>query len=166
LSHSSFTSPTAFLSLRCSPPLACLCTGWRRPTGCLKLQIIFTNCRALLRKMTCKDKASYGVSPPVPLCRHLPPRHCMLRMYIYLHQYRGVCVGACLQDRKKRGIERGRERQREGERECVCTHARTRVRACACALVCVCICARKLGAIATRRCVREHVFEHVFFLRS
>jgi len=43
-------------------------TGWRRPIGCLKLQFIFrkraTNYRALLRKMTHKDKASYGSSPP------------------------------------------------------------------------------------------------------
>jgi len=42
--------------------------GWRRPMGCYKLQVIFrkraTNYRALLRKMTCKDKASYGFSPP------------------------------------------------------------------------------------------------------
>ena len=44
------------------------CQGWRRPIECLKVQVIFrkrtTNCRALLRKMTCKDKASYGPSPP------------------------------------------------------------------------------------------------------
>jgi len=43
-------------------------TGWRRPIGCLKLQIIFckraTNYRALLRKMTYKDKASYESSTP------------------------------------------------------------------------------------------------------
>jgi len=43
-------------------------TGWRRPLGCLNLQVIFckraNNYRALLRKMTCKDKASYGSSPP------------------------------------------------------------------------------------------------------
>ena len=43
-------------------------TGWRRPIGCLKLQIIFrkraTNYRALLRKMTYGDKASCGSSPP------------------------------------------------------------------------------------------------------
>jgi len=43
-------------------------TGWPRPIGCLKLQGIFcrraTDCRALLRKMTCKDKASYGSWPP------------------------------------------------------------------------------------------------------
>ena len=36
--------------------------------GCLKLQVIFRkracNYRALLRKMTYEDKASYGSSPP------------------------------------------------------------------------------------------------------
>ena len=48
------------------------CTGWRRPIKCLELQVIFrkrpNNYRALLRKMTCEDKASYGSSP---LCRRL-----------------------------------------------------------------------------------------------
>ena len=43
-------------------------TGWRRLIGCLKLQVISckraTNCRALLRKMTYKDTASYGSLPP------------------------------------------------------------------------------------------------------
>jgi len=43
-------------------------TGWRRPIGCLKLQVIFreraANYRALLRKITYKDKASYGSSLP------------------------------------------------------------------------------------------------------
>jgi len=38
-------------------------TVWRRLIGCFKLQVIFrkkaTNYRALLRKMTCEDKASY-----------------------------------------------------------------------------------------------------------
>ena len=42
--------------------------GWRRHIGCLKSRGIFrkraTNNRALLRKTTCKDKASYGSSPP------------------------------------------------------------------------------------------------------
>jgi len=42
--------------------------GWRRCIGCLKLQVIFrkraTNSRALWRKMTYKDKASYASSPP------------------------------------------------------------------------------------------------------
>jgi len=43
-------------------------TGWRRPIGCLKMQVIFsqgaTNGRVFLPKMTCKDKASYVSSPP------------------------------------------------------------------------------------------------------
>ena len=43
-------------------------TGWRRPIGCLKLQVIFhhraIDYGALLRKMTYEDKASYGSSPP------------------------------------------------------------------------------------------------------
>jgi len=43
-------------------------TGWRRPTGCLKMQVIFhkraTNCMALSPKKPYKDKASYGSSPP------------------------------------------------------------------------------------------------------
>ena len=43
-------------------------TGWQRPIRCLELQVISrkraTNYRALLRKMTYKDKASYGSSPP------------------------------------------------------------------------------------------------------
>jgi len=44
------------------------CTGWRRTTGCLKVHVNFrkraTNYRALLQKMTSKDKASFGSSPP------------------------------------------------------------------------------------------------------
>jgi len=43
-------------------------TGWRRLIGCLKLQVVFrkraTNYRALLRKLTYEDKASYGSTPP------------------------------------------------------------------------------------------------------
>jgi len=48
--------------------LSLLTTRWRRCIECLKLQVIFrkraAKNRALLRKMTCKDKASYGSSPP------------------------------------------------------------------------------------------------------
>jgi len=44
------------------------CTGWRRPIECFKLQVIFckraTDYRDLLQKMTCKDKALNGSSPP------------------------------------------------------------------------------------------------------
>ena len=46
--------------------LSCSATGWRRPIGCLELQVIFrkraTNDRALLRKITYEDMASYGTS--------------------------------------------------------------------------------------------------------
>ena len=56
-----------------------ICTGWRRPIGCLKLQVIFrkraSNYRALLRKMTCDDKASHGPSPPC--IRHVPVSGCV-----------------------------------------------------------------------------------------
>ena len=45
-----------------------IATGWRRLIGCLKLQVIIrkraTNYRALLRKMTYEDKASYDSTPP------------------------------------------------------------------------------------------------------
>ena len=45
-------------------------TGWRRPIGCLKLQVIVrkktTNYRALWQKMTYEDKASYDSTPPFP----------------------------------------------------------------------------------------------------
>jgi len=43
-------------------------TGWRRPIGCLTSQVIFhkraTNYRALLRKITYKDKTSFDSKPP------------------------------------------------------------------------------------------------------
>ena len=44
-------------------------TGWRRLIGrYLELQVIFrkiaTNYRALLRKTTCEEKASYDTTPP------------------------------------------------------------------------------------------------------
>jgi len=60
-------------------------TGWRRRIGCLKLQVIFrkraANYRILLRKMTSKDKASYGSSPPciISLWRgHMPFHTCFI----------------------------------------------------------------------------------------
>ena len=52
-------------------PWTFVATGWRRLIGSPKLQIIFhkraTNYRALLRKMTYKDKGSHESSPP---CSH------------------------------------------------------------------------------------------------
>ena len=47
--------------------------GWRRPRGCLKLQVIFrkraTNYRALLRKMTCNLRHPMSFRHPV----HISP---------------------------------------------------------------------------------------------
>jgi len=55
-----------------------LCTGWPRPIGRLKLQVILrkraTIYRALLHKMTYKDKASYGSSPPCSRLTTAPRR--------------------------------------------------------------------------------------------
>jgi len=61
----------------------------RRCIGCFKLQVIFrkraTNCRALLRKMTYEDKASYGFSPP---CTWESVSGCVfMDIYILLHVY-------------------------------------------------------------------------------
>jgi len=58
-----FVSMCFVVSNRCNDG-----TGWRRLIGSPKWQIIVhkraTKYRALLRKMTCKDKGSYGSSPP------------------------------------------------------------------------------------------------------
>ena len=60
-------------------------TGWRRPIGCLISCITFrklaANYRALLRKMTYKDKASYESSPP---CTGLVYRSFSFVSFIYL----------------------------------------------------------------------------------
>jgi len=64
--------------------------GWRRPIGCFNLQVIFrkraTKYRALLQKMTSKEKASYDSTP---LCTHDMTCHknsCCVCVYVY------VCV--------------------------------------------------------------------------
>ena len=48
-------------------------TGWQRLIGCLESQVIFrkraTNYRALLRKMTCKDRGSFESWPPCTACQ-------------------------------------------------------------------------------------------------
>ena len=71
-------------------------TRWRRPIGCLKLQVSFrkiaTSYRALLRKMTYKDKASYDpirhpVRTSIPTCLngHI---HRHINRHIYRHIYK------------------------------------------------------------------------------
>ena len=74
------SSCEGLLQVRCTGPVCgyvdsyrAVCNaGWRRPIGCLKLQVIFrkraVNYRALSWKMTYKDKASYGSSPQCTSC--------------------------------------------------------------------------------------------------
>jgi len=81
-------------------------TGYRRLIGCLKLRVIFrkraTNIRALLRKMTCKDKASYGFPQPCKTLRKVagsqPMCICMyacvcIYMYVYIFFCNYIHVG-------------------------------------------------------------------------
>ena len=64
--------------------------GWRTPIGCQKVQVIFrkraTNCRALLRKMTSEDKASYRSSHPTVIL------HSDLKHLKYLQMLQRVAV--------------------------------------------------------------------------
>ena len=77
-------------------------TGCRRPIGRRKLQVIFrkkaTCYRALLRKMTYQDKASYGSSPP---CTHIHEMclfvhslfiRCMYSTYVCMCIFRIICI--------------------------------------------------------------------------
>ena len=71
-------------------------TGLRRPRECHKLQVISrkraTNYRTLLRKMTCKDKASYD---PTPRCSGVASHTQdlgIIRVYMCLHEYGCMCV--------------------------------------------------------------------------
>ena len=85
-------------------------TGWRRLIGCLKLQVIFrkraTNYRALLRKITYEDKASYDSTPPCMTFHKMYNRvlhdytytytcvYTYVRIYIYI--YICVCKYICV----------------------------------------------------------------------
>ena len=64
-------------------------TEWRRPIGCLRLQVILrktaTKYRVLLRKLTCKHKASYGSSPP---CTHTSHKYASHSCYTYTRNER------------------------------------------------------------------------------
>ena len=109
-------------------------TGWRRPIGCLLLQVMFLkraiNSRALLRKMTYKDKASYGSSPPCTRITHIQRvwqnmlqnntetrsvavyvhkyvrtqthKHIHTHMYVYTHTHTHtyVCIPPILRERR------------------------------------------------------------------
>jgi len=78
-------------------------TGWRRLIGCLKLQVIFfkraTNYRAVLRKMSYEDVASYDPTPPcIQHQRHTYTSahsyvYIYLCMYIYIHnEHTRICI--------------------------------------------------------------------------
>ena len=73
----------SFWGYACSTTWYCN-TGWRRLIGSPKLQIIFhkraTKYRALLRKMTYKDKASYESSPP-----------CISKAWLVIHVICNIC---------------------------------------------------------------------------
>jgi len=75
-----------------------LSTGWRRPIGCLKLQIIFrkraTKYRALLRKMTYKDKTSDGSSPPC--CKQTFEHRYLVRNKVIIFRQRALELVALL----------------------------------------------------------------------
>ena len=77
--------------------VVCACnTGWRRPIGCLKLQVTFrnraTNYRALLQKMTYKDKASYGSwLPCIKVCAISSIHNKYLCNFMYAHRIHTSC---------------------------------------------------------------------------
>jgi len=64
-------------------------TGWRRPIGCLQLQVIFskraTNCKALCRKWPVKMRHPMGLCHPVPV-----------RLCLCLCVFACFCVCLCL----------------------------------------------------------------------
>ena len=79
-----------------------LCTGWRRPIECLKLQVIFrkraTHHRALLRKTTYENKAPCDSTPPCTcICRYI-----CTGVYVHVHtcmhvpRGRHTCTYVCV----------------------------------------------------------------------
>jgi len=75
-------------------------TGWRRLIGSPKLQIIFhkraTKYRALLRKMTYKDKGSYGSLPPCTIATGMSSLHCSIS-HSHTHTHtRYLSLSLCL----------------------------------------------------------------------
>jgi len=68
--------------------------GWRKSIGCLKLQVNFckraTNYRALLRKMTYKDKASYASTLPCTCISSIHLRY--FQICITYIRYFQICI--------------------------------------------------------------------------
>jgi len=124
-------------------------TGWRRPIGCLELQVISrkraTNYRALLRKMTCKEKASNGSPPPFSVGFKFS-----IYVYIYTLSQRYVAVDcfAIFPD----------------QHMCVCMCVCVCVCVCVCACVCVCMCVCVCVRLCVHVCVQVYVPVVVNFL--
>jgi len=146
-------------------------TGWRRRIECLELQVIFrkraTNCRALLRKMTYKDKASHGSSPPCTIvcaliCVHGCAREtgrervfvfaCM-RVFACVYNVTlntSVCALICVH-----GCVRERSCEHVFVFACMCVFAcvyKVTLNSRVCALICV------YGCVCGRSCERVFVF--------
>ena len=88
--HSFIHNGMQLMQTQCDVPHPC--TGWRRLIGSPKLQIIFhkrgTKYRSLLRKMTYKDKGSYGSSPPCTTGRiHMWRDACRHSVTWLIHQF-------------------------------------------------------------------------------
>jgi len=75
-------------------------TGWRRLIGSPKLQMIFhnraTKYRALLLKMTYKEKGPYESSPPCIDGRSHDHALVLTLLYIQIYIYTSMCVRACI----------------------------------------------------------------------
>jgi len=102
-------------------------TWWQRLTGCLKVQVFFrkraTNCRALLQKMTYKDKASCNSTPP---CNKFSSELTFKNVYL--------CVAVCC-----------------SVLQCVavcCSVLLTSLRICTDVLQCVAVCCSVLQCVA------------------
>jgi len=80
------------VNIHTSPSLCSKSTGWRRPTGCHKLQVIFgkraNNYRALLWKMTYKERLPVTLRHPV-----VEHTHCIYITALYLYNYMSIHFG-------------------------------------------------------------------------
>ena len=74
-------------------------TGWRKPRGCLKLQVIFrkraTNYRALLRKMTCNLRHPMSFRHPVHISPLRNPDSYTIR-FLFSGTVTGIKNKACV----------------------------------------------------------------------
>jgi len=83
--------------------------GWRRPIGCLKMQVSFctraTNYRALLQKMTYTDKASYGSSPPCTNSCAYSISHVNVYMHTRTHTHTQAAAARATSNSTSHGVK-------------------------------------------------------------